>query len=82
MLFLIEYERKTGRILNLKTFLDEEREHANDLRFTLESEQVLCDKNDVEIALLEAENFGALLITHARYFLTVEQIVNKILDII
>lgn len=67
MIFLIEYDRRQGRILTLKSFSDNEREVAEDARLDLELE--LNQKEiENEIVLLEATTENALRKTHRRYF--------------
>lgn len=71
MLFLIQYDRRSGRLLSMKTFNDVQLDEAQDARLNLElelGERALDD----EVILLEAESEAALLETHARYFKPIE----------
>ena len=76
MIFLIEYDRPTGRMITFKTFEDSKREEAANERLEIE-----LDLNrrslDHEVVLLEAENEGALRRTHRRYFEDARQIVKS-----
>ena len=77
MLFLIEYKRSEGRIVNLKTFDDTERSAAERSRFQIELE--LNQKQiDHEVVLLDAADEQALRRTHRRYFEDVVQIANAL----
>jgi len=67
MIFLIEYDRHEGRIVQIKSFKDSEREKADGSRLNLELE--LNQKSiDNEVVLLEAATEDALRKTHRRYF--------------
>ncbi len=67
MIFSIEYDRPSGRIVTLRVFDDSERLEAEKLRLEIE-----LDLNrrgiDHEVVLLEAANEDALRRTHRRYF--------------
>lgn len=67
MLFLIQYDRSRGSIVEMQLFEDSERQKANDTRLQLEIE---LNRQHVEreVVLLEAENEAALRLTHRRYF--------------
>ena len=77
MLFLIEYKRSEGRIVNLKTFDDSERSKAERSRFEIELE-LNQKKIDHEVVLLDAADEQALRRTHRRYFEDVVQIANAL----
>lgn len=67
MLFLIEYDRPSGKIVNLRTFDSAERRAAEDTLF--ETELDLHRKSiEREVVLLEAESEEAVRRTHRRYF--------------
>ena len=73
MIFLIEYSRREGRIVNLRRFEDENREKAANER--LEIELDLNRKGvDHEVVLFEAVDEKALRRTHRRYFENASQI--------
>ena len=67
MLFLIEYDREQGKILEILRFSEAEKEVANTARLNLELE---LNRRGVEheVVLLEAEDEAALRRTHRRYF--------------
>ncbi len=67
MLFLIEYDRRSGSLANFKKFEDGEREVAENARLDMEID---LNRRGIghEIVLLEAENEEALRRTHRRYF--------------
>ena len=74
MIFLIEYERREGRIVTpMKIFNESEREKAANERLEIE-----LDLNrrevDHEVVLLEAANEATLRRTHRRYFESYAQI--------
>jgi hypothetical protein len=73
MIFLIEYNRSQGRIINYRTFDEQERESSANAR--LEIELDLNQRGvDHEVVLLEAESEEALRVTHRRYFEDASQI--------
>lgn len=67
MLFLIDYDRKGGRLVTFRVFDDSERYNAEEVRLELE-----LDLNRLgverEVVLLEAGSEEALRRTHRRYF--------------
>lgn len=76
MIFLIEYNRTEGSIINLETFDDSERRKAENAR--LEIELTLNRKKvEHEVVLLEAASVEALRQTHRRYFETAREILNS-----
>ena len=67
MIFLIQYNRPTGRIESFRVFDETDRKAADDARLELELD--LHRKNvDHEVVLLEASTEQALRRTHRRYF--------------
>lgn len=67
MIYLIDYDRRAGRLLSTTPFSEERREEAQNLR--LEIELSLARQGiDREVILLEAANENALRRTHRRYF--------------
>jgi hypothetical protein len=73
MIFLIEYNRPKGRIVNFKTFDDSERLEAEKTRVDLELD---LNRKGVhhEVVLLEAASEEALRRTHRRYFENLSQL--------
>lgn len=67
MLFLIEYDRQRGEIVNLVAFADTEREQADDARLALEL-RLRAENTRREVVLLHAADEVALRGTHGRYF--------------
>jgi hypothetical protein len=67
MIFLIEYDRDRGRIVEIKSFKDSDRGKAEESRLELELELNL-KAIDNEVVLLEASTENALRRTHRRYF--------------
>ncbi len=67
MIFLIEYNRKLGRIITFTPFDDSERRKAEDARLELELE---LNRQGVEreVVILEAATEEAVRRTHRRYF--------------
>ena len=67
MIFLIEYDRRMGKIVTVKSFADAERTLADEARLDLE-----LDRNKLgienEVVLLEALSEEAVRRTHRRYF--------------
>ena len=76
MIFLIQYNRREGRIVKFCDFADAQRREAEDLRLNIEL--VLNQKGvDHEVVLLEAENEAALRRTHQRYFKDLREILSS-----
>lgn len=67
MLFLIEYDRVKGKVVEMSRFSGPDRQVANSARLNLELE---LNRRGVEheVVLLEAEDESALRRTHRRYF--------------
>jgi hypothetical protein len=75
MIFLIEYDRRRGKIATFRRFRDSERDAAIRARLALELRR-RTRKTAPEIVLLEAETEQALRRTHRRYFETVREIAD------
>lgn len=67
MIFLVEYDRREGRVVSLREFEQSERRAAQDARLELEL-SLHRQQLDREVVLLEADGIGALKKTHGRYF--------------
>ncbi len=67
MLFLVQYDRPTGKIVQIREFEDSLRRAADDARLDLE---LRLNRQGVEheVVLLEAPDEEALRHTHGRYF--------------
>jgi len=74
MIFLIEYSRRQGRIIMFKSFDDQDREKAANVRLEMELELNRRGTSDPEVVLLEATSEEDLRKTHRRYFETAAQI--------
>ncbi len=75
MIFLIEYNRSEGRIVNFRHFDNSQRREAEDSR--LESELNVNRKGvDHEVVLLEAESEDKVRRTHRRYFEDLREILE------
>jgi hypothetical protein len=73
MIFLIEYDREQGKLVEIRPFPDYDRQFAQRERLSRELE---LNRNGVvrEVVLLEAENRKALERTHRRYFRTAAEL--------
>ncbi len=67
MIFLIEYDRALGKLVQLKEFSADDLAAATSARLVLELEQ-MQSKYEHEIVILEAESEQQLRKTHRRYF--------------
>ena len=76
MIFLIDYEPKTGLRREFKTFPDSERAEAQRQRLEIEL-GLNGERESREVVLLEAADEQALRRTHQRYFQTAEEIVDS-----
>jgi hypothetical protein len=67
MIFLVDYDRQRGQLVDLRVFPVERREEAENARLELE---LALNRSDVvrEVVLLEAPSERALRLTHRRYF--------------
>lgn len=72
MVFLIHYDRASGRLVELREFLDSQRDEAALARLDLEI-QLLAQGNGHEVVLLEASSKDILKNTHRRYFESFEK---------
>ncbi|OLE84032.1 MAG: hypothetical protein AUF76_04610 [Acidobacteria bacterium 13_1_20CM_2_65_9] len=76
MIFLIEYDRKRGRIVTFKRFPDTDRSTAEKDRLDLELNRNGQEVR-TEIVLLEAATEDALRQTHRRYFQNAREIIES-----
>ena len=75
MIFLIQYNRSEGKLVEFQRFDDSERETAYDTKFALElrlNDQRIRD----EVVILEASSEAAVRRTHRRYFESLEQLLT------
>lgn len=76
MIFLIEYDRREGCLVTLKSYDDAERSKAEHARFECELE--LNRKGiEHEVVLLEAASEDALRRTHRRYFEDLDHLLRR-----
>jgi hypothetical protein len=71
MLFLVQYDRRAGRLVKLERFADDQRLTACEARLDLEIDLRRSGQRH-EVVLLEAASEEALHKTHGRYFEDVE----------
>ena len=73
MLFLIEYDRPSGTIVQLREFDGASRRVAEDARLSLELD---LHRRGIEreVVLLDARSMEALRHTHSRYFESVAEL--------
>lgn len=76
MIFLVEYDRSQGRIVTFRTFVDSERQEAEDARLQLELNLNRIG-TEREVVLLEAASEKALRRTHRRYFEDLAELTNS-----
>jgi hypothetical protein len=74
MIYLIEYDRLAGTLVQMRAYAPEDFEEAKDTRLRLEL-ALLEQKISHEVVLLDASNEHELRKTHGRYFETLEQMV-------
>ncbi len=76
MIFLIEYDRFQGRLVNLARFQETDRSQAENTR--LQKELDLHRKGlKHDVVLFEAASEEALRLTHLRYFEDLHQITTS-----
>lgn len=80
MIFLIHYNRKKGKIIQLREFRDTERNEAEAKRFDIEIQLNRESIADHEVVLFEAKNLDDLHKTHMRYFSNHKQIATEIIS--
>ncbi len=76
MIFLIEYNRPSGRLVTFQGFQDSERLRAQNAQLDLELDLNRRRVNH-EVVLLEAASEDAIRRTHGRYFKTIRQILES-----
>jgi hypothetical protein len=75
MLFLIEYDRTLGKVIEIIEFADSERSSAENARLEMELELNRL-RTEREVVVLEADNEEALRRTHRRYFEDIGELVK------
>jgi hypothetical protein len=77
MIFLIEYDRKAGKLLSIATFSDSLRPEAESSRLSLEIRNLDAGFTH-EIVLLDAASEADLRRTHRRYFEALENLASAV----
>ena len=77
MIFLIDYDRRLGRIRSFRTFDDQDRLRAEEIRLDLE----ILNRLDSEVVILEADSETTVRKTHARYFETAAELLRTAADV-
>jgi hypothetical protein len=67
MFFVVDYDRKQGKIISLTSFSTNQREAAEDARLKIELQIDQAESNR-EIVLIEAKDEDNLRESHSRYF--------------
>ena len=80
MIFLIEYNRLKGQLVDFQQFDDSKRQEAKELRFKRELE-LHQSGVEHEVVLLEAENEETIRKTHSRYFESLEELLKSAVDV-
>ncbi len=75
MIFLLEYDRPSGRLVTIREFIDSERTQAENVRIELEV-TLNREKIDHEVVLLQAQDKEALRLTHGRYFADLRELIE------
>jgi hypothetical protein len=75
MIFLIEYDRRRGRLVTFETYDNADRAVAERARVELELPRSKRGAPH-EVVLLEAETEAALRLTHRRYFQSAREIIE------
>lgn len=81
MIFLIDYERKGGRMRLFKSFKAEQRAEAQRERLEIEL-SLNGSRGSREVVLLEARDEQALHRTHQRYFKTTREILESMANMV
>lgn len=73
MIFLIEYDRESGKLITFRSFDEADQTAADRARLEMELD-LLRSGVEREVVILEAPNEGALRRTHRRYFEDLEEL--------
>jgi hypothetical protein len=76
MWFLIDYDRRAGKLEAIREFGDAQRREAEEARLALELQQRSAGIEH-EVVLLDAANESALRKTHRRYFESLEEMITS-----
>jgi hypothetical protein len=75
MIYLIQYDRRSGSLVRLDEYPSEQKHQAEEARLRVELD-LLGGKVAHEVVLLEATNEDELRKTHRRYFEGLEQLLE------
>lgn len=73
MIFLLEYDRRQGKLVTITSFPETARDEASAARLDLEL-RLHAQGIQHEVVILEAHDQAALRLTHLRYFESVRGI--------
>lgn len=76
MIYLIQYDRRLGQLVQLEEFPSDCKDRAEETRLRVELE-LLSRKIVHEVVLLEASNEDELRKTHRRYFERLDQLMKE-----
>ena len=79
MVFLIEYNRREGRIVTIESFSDSDRATAEESRLNLEL-KLNREGIENEVVILEAASEAAVRRTQRRYFETLAELIAAPID--
>ncbi len=77
MIFLIEYDRPSGTLVQFRKFDDADRQAAQDERLDLEL-KLNHEHSQHEVVILEAPSEEAVRHTHGRYFKELPELVKEL----
>lgn len=72
--FLVVFERRQGRVLREEAFGDSNEA----LKERFRTEKLNRSNPDIEVVVLSAESPEALRRTHARYFMSLSELVDRV----
>lgn len=76
MIFLIEYDRPNGTLVQFRKFVDSEREVAHQARLDLEL-KLNREGVEREVVILEAPSEEIIRHTHGRYSKNLDELVSE-----
>jgi len=81
MIYLIDYDRRSGKLITMRTYSDDRRAAAELDRLNLEL-ALLDQRLTREVVLLEAADEAGLRRTHGRYFESLEDMAARGVEMI
>ena len=76
MIYLIQYDRSTGKLVRIQEFPAEKKDGAEAARLRLELD-LLTSRITQEVVLLEASSEEEVRKTHRRYFERLDQLLTE-----